>query len=96
MAEQTEVEVKTKKGWDSSGKNLGEYLQIGDMVDDEMMDYFLGVLPPATFRSNLIQIGEPYDHVRGRATFSTIYKPLEVCKYWLYAGHCYRGECTEP
>jgi hypothetical protein len=59
------------------------------------MYYFLEVLPPACYLANVIQIGEPYDHVDGRATFSTIYKPLGA-QNWLYAGHCHRGEWTEP
>jgi hypothetical protein len=89
-----EPKIKTLAGWHEAKVDLDRYLQIGDAVDEEMMDYFLGVLPPATFRANLIQIGEPYSHVNGRATFSTIYKPLGAPN-WLYAGHCHRGEWTE-
>jgi hypothetical protein len=85
---------KTKQGWDNSRLNLDQYLQIGDAVDEAMMYYFLEVLPPACYRANLIQIGEPYSHVGGRATFSTIYKPLGASQ-WLYAGHCHRGEWSE-
>lgn len=87
--------MKTMDGWHESKVNLDKYVQIGDEVSQDMADYFLTVLPPATYRANLIQIGEPYSHVQNRATFSTIYKPLGAST-WLYAGHCHRGEWTEP
>lgn len=87
--------MKTMSGWHEAKVDLDRYLEIGDAVDEEMADYFIGVLPPATYRADLIQIGEPYSHVAGRATFSTLYKPLGA-QAWLYAGHCHRGEWAEP
>lgn len=78
--------MKTYKGWNC---NMDEYLQIGDLVDEEMADYFIEVLPPATFTSSLRQIGEPYSHVDGRATYSTLYRTENG---WMYMGHCHRGE----
>ena len=89
------ITVKTMAGWHEAKVDLDKYLHIGDGVDTELADYFLCVLPPACWRANLIQIGEPYSHVNGRETFSTIYKPFGAST-WLYAGHCHRGEWTEP
>ena len=89
----TIVEIKTMDDWHQDGRDLGKYLQIGDAVAEDVADYFLGVLPPATQLSNLIQIGEPNDHIRGRATFATIYKTGGI---WRWMGFCYRGEVTEP
>ncbi len=78
-------EVKTRKGWETSGQNLGEYLQVGDVVDEEMEMYFLEVLPPATWTSRVIQIGEPYDHDhRGLPRFSTLEK---IEGNWVYKGN---------
>jgi hypothetical protein len=85
--------LKTMAGWHLAAVDLGKYLQIGDAVAEDMATYFLEVLPPATWRETLIQIGEPYSHVRGRATFATIYKKGGL---WIWAGNCYRGEWTEP
>ena len=87
------IQVKTMDDWHQDGRDLGKYLQIGDAVAEDVADYFLGVLPPATQLSNLIQIGEPNDHIRGRATFATIYKTGGI---WRWMGFCYRGEVTEP
>ena len=78
-------EVKTLVGWNGSKKNLGEYLNVGDPVDKELEMYFLEVLPPATWTSAVIQIGEPYDHdENNRPRFST----LEKCgENWVYMGN---------
>ena len=67
--------MKTKKQWDGSGKNLTEFLEFGDKVDEEMMDYFLGVLPPQTWTANCIQLGESYStDGQGNFTYMTIEK----------------------
>ncbi len=84
--------MKTYIEWNGSVLDLSAFLQIGDAVDQEMADYFLCVLPPACHRSDLIQIGEPYSHVQGRATYSTIRK---VDGTWMYCGHCWHGQSTE-
>jgi hypothetical protein len=78
--------MKTFSNWKG---NLSEYLQIGDLVDDEMVEYFLNVLPPACWNSKVIQIGEPYSHVEGKATYSTLKNTSEG---WVYAGTCHRGQ----
>jgi len=85
--------MKDMAGWHESRLDLGKYLQIGDAVSEDMATYFLEVLPPACWRETLIQIGEPHDHVNGRATFATIYKRGGK---WIFAGYCHRGEFTEP
>lgn len=82
--------MKTYANWKG---NLGDYLKVGDEVDQEMVDYFLNVLPPATWRANLVQLGEPHSHVGGRATYPTLYREIGR---WYYRGNCYRGEETQP
>ncbi|MGO4697702.1 hypothetical protein AB4Z50_25785 [Paenibacillus sp. 2TAB26] len=71
--------------------NMDDFLKIGDEVDEEFYDYFLNVLPPASWTSSLVQIGEPHSHVGGRATYATIAK---VDGKWIYRGHCHRGETS--
>lgn len=79
--------IKTYDGWKDS--KLSEYLQIGDLVDEDMFNYFLNVLPPATLTHNIIQIGEAYDHYEGQPTYITLKRTPEG---WEYAGHCLRGQ----
>lgn len=85
--------VKSAQGWHADRRDLGQFLNVGDYVDQEMADYFLGVLPPACMTGGIIQIGEPNSHVNGRATFATI---RETSVGWQYCGHCYRGQTEEP
>jgi hypothetical protein len=85
--------VKTRAGWGESKLNLNQYLQVGDLVDEDMADYFLGVLPPAHYSSTVIQVGEPYSHVQGRPTFPTISKSAEG---WRYRGNCHIRQTSEP
>lgn len=84
---------KTREQWRGSGLCLNEFLQVGDLVDEDMADYFLCVLPPATHSSLLIQIGEPYSHVNGKPTFATIKKTADG---WEYRGNCHIREPREP
>lgn len=76
--------MKTRKQWRESKKPLSEFLHVGDVVDDEMFDYFLEVLPPATWTADCLQIGEPYAHIDGRPTFSTLEK---IGGQWVYMGN---------
>ena len=82
--------IKTLAGWHESKLDLTRYLTIGDEIDEELADYFLGVLPPAYYTSQIIQIGEPYDFVRGRETFITIAR--NKAGNWAYCGTCWRGD----
>ncbi|WP_240416624.1 hypothetical protein [Paenibacillus periandrae] len=80
--------VKTHANWEG---DLDEYLQINDLVDDEMVNYFSNIVPPATLKSSIIQIGSIDDHIEGRATYATLRKSDDG---WIFAGYCYRG-CTD-
>ena len=65
--------MKTLEGWFASDANtLDDYLRVGDVVDEEMVQYFVDLLPPATFTSRCVQIGEPNDHTDdGHALYGT-------------------------
>lgn len=82
--------IKTYANWKG---DLDQYLKIGDLVDDEMMEYFITVLPPRTMTRGLIQIGEPYSHEKDqngnyRATYATL---KNTCYGWEYCGKCFAG-----
>jgi hypothetical protein len=85
--------MKTRAQWNASRQNLTDFLEIGDEVDESIMWYFVKVLPPACYRSDLIQIGEPYDFKGGAETFMTIRK---MGSSWIYAGCCHVGHSDEP
>jgi hypothetical protein len=75
---------KTLAECNAAKKGITDFLNIGDSMDDDFFDYFLGVLPPACMSKTCLQIGEPYDHTGdGKPTFMTLVKQGPV---WIYAG----------
>lgn len=84
------MKMKTFADWKG---DLHDYLQIGDHVDDEMFQHFLNVLPPAYWSDQVLQIGEPYSHVDGNSTYPTLRKEKN---YWVYTGHCFKGQSEQP
>ncbi|WP_258959285.1 hypothetical protein [Paenibacillus tyrfis] len=78
--------MKTYAGWEGS---LNEYLSIDDLVDEGIVNYFINVLPPACFTSQVIQMGESYSHIGGKPTFPTLKKTSQG---WAYAGNCFMGQ----
>ena len=88
--------VKTMDGLHKSGlAETLDYLEPGDVVGEDMIEFFRNQLPPATDRSGLMQMGDPYSHVLGDdqrqhatyLTFSRAYRNL-----WEYKGICFRNE----
>jgi len=81
--------IKTYLQWSESRQVLSKFLQIGDIVDEEIEEYFLNVLPPITWNNNIIQIGEPCDNVEGKNTYSTLKRTSEG---WIWAGECHKDK----
>jgi len=76
--------IKTLRDWHESGKDLNHFLQVGDIVDEEMYSYFLEVLPPACMSGRCVQIGEPHSEDAGGLLFATLEKQNGQ---WVYTGH---------
>lgn len=79
-----------------------ENVHIGDYVEQSIVDDAMNILPPACWRSDCAQIGEPYedkeDKVAGRyrATYATFKRVTSGNDgIWEYCGHCFRGENKE-
>lgn len=82
--------------------NLASYnshtIQIGDLVAEEVIDYFRNSLIPATDWSTLFQAGSvACDRITEagqlRPAFSTFKRV--AAGIWRYCGNCLRGESTE-
>lgn len=88
--------MKYFKDWDC---NIKDFLEIGDLVDEEFVNYFINVLPSGTMNNQCIQFGKPYYYMEDistgklRATFLTLKKTPEG---WRYAGTCFSGETCLP
>lgn len=88
----------TVDDWRAAG-DFDKAAKPGDLVDEEIVQEFVNVLPPTTLRSNLVQAGEPYSHhfdpetERWRCTYTTFAK---VDGEWVYCGNCFVGKTEEP
>lgn len=74
-----------------------DYLEPGDKVDEDLIGYFLDVLPPRTNRAGLLQVGGEIStakDVNGRwqPTYLTFKRQGGT---WRYAGRCFEGS-AEP
>jgi len=81
--------LKTYADWEGT---LDEYLTVGCLVDQEMVNYFLNVLPPTYWSGYVIQLGEPSSHIGGKATYETLEK---TNLGWTYAGVCFKGQTKD-
>ena len=87
--------IKTYKDWKGE---ITEYLDINDIVDNEIIEHFRNVLPPKIDTSYTLQGGEAYDHILDDKTNK--YKGIYITfnkenSNWIYKGICYIGENTD-
>ena len=86
--------LKTLGKWFESGLPTAEdYLEPGDKIDEDLIGYFLDVLPPRTNRAGLLQVGGEIStakDVNGRwqPTYLTFKRQGGT---WRYAGRCFEG-----
>lgn len=81
--------VRSYDAWEGP---LGDYLTMGDAVDDALYWHFVEVLPPAYWDpKRLLQVGEPHDHngPDDSPRFTTFQRDAGV---WIYTGHRPLGE----
>jgi len=69
-------------------------LDIGDYVEEEVASDIFDALPPASMTSACLQLGEPENHINGRATYLTLSRVGR--NTWQFRGYCFRGQTTEP
>lgn len=87
--------MKTFANWQGS---LSDYLNWGDEVDEELLDYVINCLPPRTMNGNMVQMGEPYSDkiVNGKyiPTYLTFISNGQFTpnRKWYYAGACTAGQ----
>lgn len=89
------IEVKTMESWYGSGLNFDDYCFPGDVVGEDVVDYFVNVVPPVTLRYDCVQAGEEHSYERDdsgkyRATYTTFHRTGDGrCRF---DGYCFNGE----
>ena len=83
--------IHTREDWKT---DLNNDFFVGAIVDQEIVDECMNVLPPRTMKSGLIQMGEPYSHEYDKsgklwATWATF---AMTGKGWVFCGNCFAGE----
>ena len=82
----------------SDGKWVHAYVLSGDIVEEEIVKYFVSVVPPKTHTDDFIQCGKwcgnAFDKDTGRSgsLYLTFKKDGE---YWTYCGTCFEGETED-
>lgn len=100
------MEIKSIKGWqqfadEHKGENMDwdSYCKPGDLVSEDVYDYFLNILLPRTMSGGMLQVGEPHSHMMNPktgeyqatyATFETIGKD-DGAMFYRYCGNCFAG-----
>jgi len=87
-------EPKTYHEWSASGTSLENYADLGDEVDEAIVDNFLEMLPPACHTSGLVQMGEPHEHITDESgNFRPTYMTFErIGSKWYFRGYCFHRE----
>jgi hypothetical protein len=78
-------------------------VQVGDYVNQTVVDDAMDCMPPACMTSACAQMGEPYSHRedpdtgKWRPTYATFKKVAGTWPdgVWEYCGHCFQGENVE-
>lgn len=86
---------KTFDEWTESGAlDFDSYVGLGDEVDEEIVNNFLELLPPACHSSRLMQMGEPNEHLPDeKGNFLPTYMTFEKTDgKWHYRGYCFHCE----
>lgn len=90
-------EVKTKAAWYASGlPTFEDFFNVGDTVDDELVQDMVNDVPPVLLWDSCTQIGEAYnseydeDRQCHRDTYITFHKVGDG--RWTFDGYCFKGE----
>ena len=83
-------EIKTYKGWmESDASSIEKYLNPGDIVDEEMYNHFLNIMPPLVWDGYYLQVREACDYINGGNTYTTF---TYENGNWVYKGECHRNQ----
>lgn len=90
------IDIKTLKGWNESEYNYFEdFCKPGDMVSQDIIDYFINSYPPITDYEDFVQAGEPYDTMmdpednKFKSRYTTFEKEDGI---WIYKGNCFKNK----
>lgn len=84
-----------KKAWDNSHQGFTSWADVGDVVDEKIVQHFRDCVSPIAYDAMYLQCGEPYTHEINPKTgkwepaFITFARKLGS---WVYKGICFYRE----
>lgn len=88
--------IKTRAGWHESGLRLFEdYCFPGDIVDEEMVEYFVNNVPPLLLLPSCTQIGESFSiELDAKGNYMPTYGTFHDLGggRWQFDGYCFYKE----
>lgn len=91
-----EKHIKTLDEWhESTAKTFTDFCKPGEIVDQNIVDYFSNSLSPICSGENFVQAGGAFDHILDKD--DNLIKPLYTTfekenGHWLYKGNCFKGK----
>ena len=105
------IEIKSIQEWERfANEHKGEntdwdtYCKPGDLVNEEVYNYFLDILPPRTMNKVMLQVGEPHSTMKNpetgkyQNTYATFVSFGTFSKYgnlYQYKGNCFVGQTQD-
>ena len=90
----TERKHITMQMWADAG-SFDKVANPGDTVDEEIVEQFMGCVPPLYYHSTYKQCGEPVSHckVPGHDWYAPTYATFKkIDGVWVYVGDCFKGK----
>lgn len=94
--------IKTMQEWKKLSEETEnqiswyDFAKPGDLVDKEIFNHFLNVIPPKKYGAGYLQVGEPYSREFNKNTgkMADTYMTFEQVEYgvYRYCGNCFLGE----
>ena len=78
---------------------LTKVANVGDSIDDEIINKLLNASPPVFLNSQCLQVGESQRDIYDAETDTMKPTYLTFSKegsHWIYCGCCFKGKNTEP
>lgn len=86
--------MKTLKDWEESEiDNFEDFVLPGDIVGEDVVEYFRNLITPKIDNAYIMQMGDPKNVIDKKYVYMTF---TNEYKGWVYRGNCYKGEKQTP
>lgn len=95
--------MKTLQGWNEFTEatcrtDWNDYARAGDEIAQDVIDYFVNIIDPRIYWSDLLQVGgTAYDYIKNEDGFYRgLFMTFAIVEgAWTYCGYCFAGETID-